>query len=118
MGMARGEKATFLSRRVESPPPVGMTPFEDVSKKRLKPTGRSTVPPTMRNMLSGTSKIFSIAVPNTKKKKKQIREEYLQKLAPSNLGFLTAKPNIVNQTNWDVTIRLSKFSGSFLTLFR
>ena len=82
MGMARDEKATFLSRRVESPPLVGMTPFEDVSKKRLKPTGRSTVPPTMRNMLSGTSKIFSIAVPNTKKKKKQIREEYLQKLAP------------------------------------
>jgi hypothetical protein len=82
MGMARGEKATFLSRRVESPPPVGMTPFEEVSKKRLKPIGRSTVPPTMRNMLSGTSKIFSIAVPNTRKKKKQIREEYLPKLAP------------------------------------
>jgi hypothetical protein len=70
MGMARGEKATFLSRRVESPPPVGITPFEEVIKKRLKPIGRSTVPPRVLTMLSGTSKIFSIAVPNTRKKKK------------------------------------------------
>ena len=69
MGMARGTKATFLSRRVESLPPVGMTSFEEDGKNRLKPIRRRTIPPTMRTILRGTSKIFNIAVPNTRKKK-------------------------------------------------
>jgi len=34
MGMARGTKATFLSRRVESFPPVGITSFEEEGQKK------------------------------------------------------------------------------------
>jgi len=67
-GMARGTKAMSKLCRGEPLSALGISPPEEEGKKRLNPMRMRMMPPTMRTMLSGTEKIFSITVPNTRKK--------------------------------------------------
>src|SRR4029450_13073844 len=74
IGMARGTKATSSSL---SPEPLAMPNDapEDEGENRVKPMRIRMMPPTIRTMLSGTTKTHSIRCQITKKEKKKCQEQ-------------------------------------------